>query len=272
MGHRDPDRAAPHALVVGNEADKEILIHARRLTVLHQEAHDFVAGALRAIPRAVQSDEGVARIFGGKLIRRIEGDAERRRMRLNENVRRRDAVRKVGALAFVARILMVAEIVPGPAIEGARRHVRYIVRRQVVAESIALVDGAPERAGSWLDRKARTIANAGRVDALVLALRIEGEDVGAALLVAERGADRRLGDVGLILARRAFCDVAAGADRNEQRLVIGRESEVARPVSPAARQARNRLGGAGGLHLSAAIGKAHHGVRRRDIDEPRLLP
>ena len=74
MRHRDPDRAAPDALVVVNEADKEVLVDARRLAVLHQEAHDLVAGALCAVPRAVQRDEGVASIFGGKLIRRIEGD------------------------------------------------------------------------------------------------------------------------------------------------------------------------------------------------------
>ena len=75
---------------------------------------------------------------------------------------------------------------------------RRVVGRQVVAKSVALVDGAPERAGSGLNRKARTIANAGRVDALMFAVGIEGEHVGAALLVAERGAERRFGNVGLI--------------------------------------------------------------------------
>src|SRR5271163_5359623 len=110
----------------------------------------------------MQREEGVASIFGGKLIRRIEGDGERRRMRLNENVGRRDVVRQIGPLVLVARVLMVAEIIPGPAIEGALRYMRYVVGRQVVAESVALVDGAPERAGSGLNRKARTIANAGR--------------------------------------------------------------------------------------------------------------
>ncbi len=99
MRHRDPDRAAPDALVVIDEADKEIFVCARRLAVLYQEAHDFVARALRAIPRAVQRDEGAS-----------------------------------------------------------------------------------------------------------------SEHIGAALLVAERGADRRLGDLGLTPARRAFCDIAAGAD------------------------------------------------------------
>ena len=211
MRHRDPDRAAPDALVVIDEADKEIFVCARRLAVLYQEAHDFVARALRAIPRAVQRDEGAASVFRGKLIRRIEGDAERRRMRLKENVGRRDAVREIGPLVLVARVLMVAEIVPGPAIEGAFRNMRCIVGREVVAKSVAFVDGAPERARSRLDRKARTVANARRVDALVPAFGIESEHIGATLLVAE-GADRRVGDLGLTLARRAFCDIAAGAD------------------------------------------------------------
>ena len=70
MGHRDTDRAAPDALVVADEADKKILVLAGRLAVLHQEAHDLVAGALRAVPRAVQRDEGVALVVGGELIRR----------------------------------------------------------------------------------------------------------------------------------------------------------------------------------------------------------
>ena len=40
-------------------------------------------------------------------------------MRLNENVGHRDPVRQIRPLALVARVLMIAEIVPGPAIEGA---------------------------------------------------------------------------------------------------------------------------------------------------------
>ena len=148
-------------------------------------------------------------------------------MRLDENVGRRDAFREIRPLVLVARVLVVAEIVPGPAIEGALRDVRRVVGRQIVAESVALVDGAPERASSRLDRKARAIANAGRVDALMSAVGIEGEHVGAALFIAERGAERRFGDAGLIRARRALGDIAAGADRDEQRLVVRRKGEIA---------------------------------------------
>jgi hypothetical protein len=53
------------------------------------------------------------------------------------------------------------------------------------------------------------------------ALGIKFEDVGAALLVAKRGADRRLGDAGLVRARRALRDVTARVDRNEQRSGVG---------------------------------------------------
>ena len=56
---------------------------------------------------------------------------------------------------------------------------RRIVGRQVVAKSVALVDGAPERARSGLNRKARAIANAGRVDPFVLAVGIEHQHIGA---------------------------------------------------------------------------------------------
>ena len=75
-------------------------------------------------------------------------------MSLNEHVGRRDGVREVGPLVLVARVLMIAEIVPGPAIEGALRHMRRVVGRQVVAESVAFIDGAPERARSGLNREA----------------------------------------------------------------------------------------------------------------------
>src|ERR1700734_1460038 len=151
MRHRDADRATPDALVVANEADKKILILARRLAVFHQEADDLVAGALCPVPRAVQGDEGVAFVFGGKLIRPIEGDAERRGMRLNENVGRRDGVREIGPLVLVARVLMIAKIEPRPAIESALCDMRCVVGRQVVTESVALVDGAPEGARSGLN-------------------------------------------------------------------------------------------------------------------------
>jgi hypothetical protein len=49
MRHRDADRAAPNALIVVNEADKEILLRAGPLAVLHHEARD-------ASRRAVASD------------------------------------------------------------------------------------------------------------------------------------------------------------------------------------------------------------------------
>jgi hypothetical protein len=41
------------------------------------------------------------------------------------------------------------------------------------------------------------------------AVGIEGEHVGAALLIAERGAEGRFGDAGLVRAGRAFGDIAA---------------------------------------------------------------
>ncbi len=119
MRHRDADRAAPDASVVADEAERGNPRTRRSACRPSSRAHDLVAGERRAIPRAVQGDEGVAFVVGGKLIRRIEGDAERRRMRLNENVGHRDAFREIRPLVLVARVLMVAEIIPGPAIEGA---------------------------------------------------------------------------------------------------------------------------------------------------------
>ncbi len=80
MRHRNADRAAPDVLAVANEADKKILVLAGRLAVFNHQAHDFVAGALCPVPGAVQRDERVALVVGGKLIRAIKGDGERRGM------------------------------------------------------------------------------------------------------------------------------------------------------------------------------------------------
>src|SRR5580692_5192199 len=54
-GHAD--RAAPDLRIVDHEAGGEILVFARRRTVMHRYADDLVAGAFGAIPRAVLGGE-----------------------------------------------------------------------------------------------------------------------------------------------------------------------------------------------------------------------
>src|SRR5271157_967108 len=59
----DVDRSAPNARVVGDEAGQEIFGDARRLSILHQEAHDLIAGSFGPVPRSVERNERVALVF-----------------------------------------------------------------------------------------------------------------------------------------------------------------------------------------------------------------
>src|SRR5579862_8481310 len=104
MSYRDVDRPSPNARIVGDETDQEILVLAGRLSVLEDQAHDLVAGALGAVPGAVQGEEGVAFVCGGKRAGLVENHAKRRGMRLDQDVGDRDLVGEVGSLALAARV------------------------------------------------------------------------------------------------------------------------------------------------------------------------
>ena len=74
----------------------------------------------------------------------------------------------------MTRILIAADIEPWPAIEGAFAHSGHKIGHKVVAEAVALVDRAPELTGR-LHRHPDAVAQTGRKEPLVLALRREGE-------------------------------------------------------------------------------------------------
>src|SRR5271165_1635606 len=100
-------------------------------------------------------------------------------MRLEENLRRRYAAGKVRTFALVAGVFVRADVIPRPAVEGALDDARRKIRRQIVAEAVALVDDAPERPARRLNHQPRAVAKAARKDALVSAVGIEGKNVGA---------------------------------------------------------------------------------------------
>src|SRR5580704_11636771 len=139
----DADRAAPDLRIVDDEAGGEILIFAGRRAVLHQDTDDLVAGAFGAIPRAVLGSENVAAVFGRELRGVIKRHAERRRVGLDQHVGNGDLVFQVRPLAGMTRILMRADIVPGPAVKRALAHAGDVIGRHVVAEAVALVGRAP---------------------------------------------------------------------------------------------------------------------------------
>ncbi|CDX27565.1 hypothetical protein MPL3356_70065 [Mesorhizobium plurifarium] len=275
LGHGDADRPAPDLVVRHDEAGGEILIFAGRLAVLEFQPHHLVAGADIAVPRTVQRDEGVALIISRKIAAFVEGDVERRRMRLHQHIRNGDLAGEVGASALVARVLVVADIVPGPAVESAFLHRGRVFEGGVVAKLVALVDDAPERAGRRLHGHAGAVAQAGGDRPAVLAVGVEGEHVGAALFRAP-GLAQRLRfspflDTALRPGAHILGDVGAGADRQIERLAVGREGDVARPVVAGGDLGHDgfRLGGR--FQVAVAIGEAHDAIAVGDIDPLRLV-
>src|SRR5580704_8775586 len=190
---RDADRAAPDLRIVDREAGGEILVFAGRRAVLHRYTDDLVAGAFGAIPRAVLGGENIAAVRGRELRGVIERHAQRRRMSLDQHVRDGDLVLQIRPLAGMTRVLVRADIIPGPAVIGAVAHAGDVIGRHIVAEAVALVGRAPQRAARGCDRHADAVADAGGEDAAVLAVRIEGQDIGALGLVAPCRAERMIG-------------------------------------------------------------------------------
>src|SRR5436309_3319846 len=110
-------------------------------------------------------------------------------MRLDQDVRDGDLAGEVGPLALMARIFVAAGVVPGPAVEGALHNPRDIVRRQIVAEAVALIGRAPDVAAVRRDRQAGSVADAAGENPSILAVGIEDEDRGATILVSPRRPD-----------------------------------------------------------------------------------
>src|SRR5512146_1961963 len=160
-------------------------------------------------------------------------------MWLDEDVGGQHLRAEVGMLVAEARILVLADVVPGPAVEAAIFYMGDVVGNEIVAEAVALVDGGPEFAGFGVDGDADGVADAGGVDALAGSVRIEFEDVGAMVLG------------GIVVG---VVDVGARADGDEHLFVVLGEVNSASPVSAAAKAAAAREVGdvlrpAGGLEI-----------------------
>src|SRR5262249_40062397 len=86
MGHRYADRARPHRGVVDDKPGHEVLIFAGRHSVLQPHADHFIAGALRAVPRAVLGRKHIPAVFRGELVAIVDDHHHRGRMRLDQHV------------------------------------------------------------------------------------------------------------------------------------------------------------------------------------------
>src|SRR4051812_42151102 len=95
-------------------------------------------------------------------------------------------VGQVGSLALVARLRVLADEKPRPAVERAVLHRRGVLEGRVVTQAVTLVDHRPELAAPRLDRDARRVAQPGGDDLAVLPLRRVREDEGAVLFAVPR--------------------------------------------------------------------------------------
>src|SRR6266702_7087475 len=271
----DADRAAPDRGIIDHEADDEILVLAGGHAVLHDPADDLVAGALGPVPGPVLGGEDAALVFGRELVAGVDHHPERGRMRLDQNVGHSDLVLEVGPRSPVARVLVGADVIPGPAVEGAFAHAGDVVGREIIAEAIALVGRAPKLAGHRVHRHADAIADAGCESSLALALRIEDEHVGAVGLGSPGRAQGLLllppAERRLIGSAQAVAGIGGGAHRDEHpRAVLG-EDDVAGRVTSGREPGDDNLRPAVRLHLAAAIGEADDGVGFSDMGPLRIV-
>ena len=195
-------------------------------------------------------------ILRGELLPVVEDHLERRIMWLEKNVWRDDLVFQFRVDAGMMRILCASHVEPGPAVESVLFDMSDVVGDEVVAESVTFVDGDPELSGIRVDGDADCVANAGGVDAFILSLGREGENVGAV-------------EFGFCIV--VFIDIRMRADANEHDLAVVREGDVARPVAATAEMsAAGKIGDvfrrAASFQVSADIREANHGIRVADVN------
>ena len=117
-------------------------------TVAERHEDHAVAARRPAVPGSVLADEGALGEARPELGAPGEGEAERRAVRLEAVVRDPRRRREVGTRRLDPRVEVAAPVAPWPAEEVARAHRRQVVRHEVAAELVALVDHGPERAGA----------------------------------------------------------------------------------------------------------------------------
>src|SRR5262249_13582021 len=112
-----------------------------------------------------------AAIVRRKLRAVIDRHPERGGMRLDKSIRHWSLVLEFRLRAAMLRIFIGADVVPGPAVERALAYARDIIGRHVVAQSVAFVGRAPQRAVRR-DGRADAVAQPGGEGPFVSALRI----------------------------------------------------------------------------------------------------
>ena len=272
MGDGDAHRTAPDIPVIDHETGEKIVVLAGRNPVIQTHADHLVGGARAPVPGAVLRGENIAAILGGErgaagFGRGIKRHLQRGRVSLQQHVGNRHLAGEVGPLAGMAGVLVIAQIKPGPAVEGTLFHACDVVRHEVIAQAVTLVGRGPQIARIGMNGDAHAIANAVREGAeRQLAFGICDQDCGAIGLgvPARTQAVLRVPGRGLaaVLFAHAFGDVRSRTDRDEEPLAVEGKSNVARAVAAVALgQLRyDRFGRTARLQVAALIRDAHHRI------------
>jgi hypothetical protein len=239
---------------VADEPGHEVFVHASRTPVDAPHAQELVTGQDGSIPRAMTCDEDVAAILRRKLRPVIECETHRCGVGLEQYVGHDDRRPQLGMLPGKERILIRAGVEPRPAVESAAPHRREVVGRQVVANQVAFVDRGPQVARDGIDAKARRVANAGGVDVQRAALGRRFENVGAVHFGV---------DVDVVHVR-------SRSDRDEQRPLVERKRDVARPVAVGRQLRHDGLRGASRVQVAVPVPEPDHRIRVADVHVLRL--
>jgi hypothetical protein len=198
----------------------------------------------------VLSDEDAAAVWFRQYAARIEGQPERRSM-IAECVIGDD---RLGLLRIRrhSRIHVLSVIAERPTIKAAIFHRRHVIRHEIAAELIALVDCCPQRARLRLPVHAVGIAKARGKYSPLTGGRIDLEDRRAVFLLVEA----------------VLSDIAVGADRGVEPRSIAACNHVLRPVMIdwPSRQVGNFDAGIGDPRHTLGIGEAYDGVGIGDVE------
>src|SRR5690242_16877366 len=199
--HRHADRAAVsfELGLVGDEAGEDVFHGTGRFAVRKGNESDFKADHLGAIPGSVHADKGAATVPFGKSFATVKSQTERRDMGSQSIIGLDRFGDQIGPLAFLTRVFMLAEIGKWPTVKSSLFYARKIVRDEIVAEQIALIDDRPEGFGLRFPIHADGVA----------------QSVGKNSHTAAVGVDLQNSRPALILFPSIFfVDVRRGADRN----------------------------------------------------------
>src|SRR5579872_3361109 len=125
---------------------------------------------------------------------------QRRRVRLEEDVGNGDPSLQIRTLSEMSRILVIPDVKPGPAEERTFAHPCDVIRHEIIAQPIALVDRTIYLPIDGMHRKTCAISNSGGERSNTMSLGIECQNGGAIRLDSQTCTKRIFAEPGLQIA------------------------------------------------------------------------